>query len=254
MNPPRDIIIGIHGIVEAMRNVGRKKYVLYGTDQGIDSLGRLLRLKGIPLGVEVKRREAHGLQDTARRLYEEQGFVYRRVPGGLLLEAEPTPVFGVAWLYGMVDGRDAIRIVCLDATSDVGNIGAVARSAAFFGADALVLSSKKGALRTVPAMVRAASGALEHIPLVAASNLPKLLRSLRDRAVDVVGLSEEAAPFGAELQKTARRCLVLGAEDTGLSHAVSRNVSRMVSLEPRGEIKTLNLSVACAVAMQIFFS
>ena len=137
----------------------------------------------------------------------------------------------------------------MDQVTDVHNGAAILRTASFFGVDC-VLVAMKGNFGRSPTFSRIASGSIEHVKIIKVASLPKTLNKLKDKKVLCIGLSEHA---GAELEPINydySTCLVLGAEDVGLSNAVSRVLDKNVSLRARGEIKSLNVSVASAIAME----
>ena len=191
MDKTREVIIGLHSIACAIQNTDRIKDQLYATNKGFKDLLNLLGQEGKKICPKPVKMDSHALQEKAKKLYKEQETDYKRVPGGLLLLASATPLFNADWIYGKVDRADDINIVCLDGVTDVNNIAAIMRTSAFYGVDALIFSSK-GDFTVRPAMSRIASGALEYVPLVKVSNMPKTLGQLRKKGVEVIGLSEHA--------------------------------------------------------------
>jgi 23S rRNA (guanosine2251-2'-O)-methyltransferase len=112
----------------------------------------------------------------------------------------------------------------------------------------------KGNFGMGPNFSRIASGATEHVQIVKCSSLPKILTKLIELNVEVIGLSEHATDTNLNIKDAKATCLVLGAEDEGMSNAVSRVVEKTIALKPLGRIKSLNVSVAAAVAMEKIFS
>ena len=248
MNETEEIIIGLYSVSEAVKNTNRRKYNLYATTQGEKNLKKTCSLED---SLEIHRRDEHSFQETAKRIYRRFGFDYRRISGGLLLLAEATPVFDTHWLQEETAKRKSIKIVCLDGITDVHNIGAILRSAAFYGVNALVFASRSS-MTLGPGISKVSSGALEHVSLVRVASLSKMLRQLKQKGVEVLGLSEHAPSYCEASTISEKSALVLGSEEKGLSHAVVRNLSQKVSLKAQGPIKSLNVSVAAAVGMQIF--
>ncbi len=248
MNEAKEIIIGIHSIIEAVLNTNRTKYILYATSQGEKNFKK--KCYGTN-SLNIQRQDQHSFQETAKRIYRNYGFDYHRISGGLLLLARPTPVFDAHWIREEVERRKSIKIICLDGITDVHNIGAILRTAAFYGVNALVFSSRCP-ISLGPGISKISSGALEHVSLVRVANLSKMLGQLRKKEVEVLGLSEHASSC-SEISKISDKCaLVLGSEEKGLSHAVVRNLSQKFTIKAPGRIKSLNVSVAAAIGMQIF--
>jgi 23S rRNA (guanosine2251-2'-O)-methyltransferase len=183
------------------------------------------------------------------------GYKEQRVPSNIFLKAEALETLTLNELYKKVEGQDSFRALMLDQVTDVHNLGAIMRTAAFYNIDC-VIYGKKGEERLSPGFFRVASGATEYLPLVQAGNLSKLLRKFDELGVECVGLAEEAdshdSPSASET--SGKLCLVMGAEETGLSNAVRRSIEKFVSLPARGPIKSLNVSVAAALAMEKFLN
>lgn len=248
----QDIIIGLHSIAEALKNPQRTHYRLVGTDDGFKELQRKHGLD--PRRQNDLRAEFYKPDEFVKQtqeVYRRLGVEYRRIPSGVMLLSSPLEIQDVAWLYDLSDRSETLKLLILDSVTDGHNAAAILRSASFFGCDAVVFA-QKGSFGVTPSFARIASGALEHVPLVQVASLPKTLTQLAAKNIELIGFSEHAENaaenFGA--QKIA---LVLGAEETGLSHAVERLLTKRVALKPYGKIKSLNVSVAAAIAMERCF-
>lgn len=248
----RDIIFGIHSIKEALENPGRRLYGVFATLDGLKEFSKKTGLNKIEEMCEVQILDNHKLQDRAKAFCDDLGFNYQRVPSGIFLVAGSLEEKDLSYLFSEIESGKAKKIICLDQVSDAHNGAAIMRTAAFYGVDAILISTK-GNFGRGPGFTRIASGAVEHLPIVQCSSLPKALNKLQDKGVVVVGFSEHS-PEQLDGLDDAVVCLVFGAEDVGMSNAVSRVVKRTVALVPQGPIKSLNVSVASAVAMEKFFS
>jgi len=138
--------------------------------------------------------------------------------------------------------------VALDQLSDPQNIGAVLRSAAAFGALAVVIPAH-GAPPPTAALAKAASGALETVPLVRVDNLARALDRLKKAGFWICGLDETAPQLLAELEVGARVALVLGSEGSGMRRLVRARCDFLARLPTRLAQPTLNVSNAAAVAL-----
>jgi len=139
-------------------------------------------------------------------------------------------------------------LVLLDQVSDPHNVGAVLRSASAFGAVAVVLPMH-GAPPVAGALAKAASGALESVPLVRVVNLARTLDRLKDAAFWICGLDETAPQTLAALDLGERVALVLGSEGGGMRRLVRERCDHLARLPTRTEQPTINVSNAAAVAL-----
>jgi 23S rRNA (guanosine2251-2'-O)-methyltransferase len=140
-------------------------------------------------------------------------------------------------------------ILVLDQISDPRNIGALMRTAQAFGA-AMVITQDRNAPEETGALAKAASGALELIPLLRIVNISRALIVLKSANVWVVGL-DGTAP--TKLNGTAfagrRVALVLGSEGEGMRRLTRETCDEIVALGMTGAMESLNVSAAGAVAL-----
>lgn len=142
-------------------------------------------------------------------------------------------------------------VVVLDHLQDARNLGAIARSAAAFGASGLVLPERRAASVTA-ASWRSSAGALARLPVARVVNLTRTLGSLQRAGYLAVGLSAAggqsitALPAGTFDQPVA---LVVGSEATGLSRLVAEQCDLLVTIPITATTESLNASVATAIAL-----
>jgi 23S rRNA (guanosine2251-2'-O)-methyltransferase len=140
-------------------------------------------------------------------------------------------------------------IVALDGVTDPRNLGAVARSAAAFGAHGVVVPSRRSAGVTAGAW-KASAGALARVPVARASNLARALASYRDAGVFVAGLDAAGDTPVRDLElATAPLALVIGSEGRGLSRIVTHACDVLVSIPIAARTESLNAGVAAGIAL-----
>ncbi|WP_127715717.1 RNA methyltransferase [Halobacteriovorax sp. HLS] len=244
-----DLIVGIHSIAEAILCRPDSVRKIIATDEGLRDFKKKTRLNKELKDHDIKIVSSHELQKTAETFYKEIELSYQRVPSQIFMVVDPVETYDLAWLYEELEINKSYKILCLDQVTDVHNAAAIMRTAAFYGVDC-VLTGAKGHFGTGPSFARIASGAIEHVKIVICSSLPKAITKLKENGVTVIGFSEHASEDGDGLVKTEKMALVLGAEDVGMSNAVERVVEHKVAIKPLGKIKSLNVSVAGAIAME----
>ena len=236
-------IYGRHAVAAALNNPERRWYrlaVLTGREQEAGTL--------IATAAAARRGNDEPIRvldrgDFAALLPE--GAVHQ----GLALAVEPLAepdLEDVLRRAAILSGRSVF--VVLDQVSDPRNVGAVLRSASAFGALAVVLPVH-GSPPVSGALAKAASGALERVPLVRVVNLAHALDRLKEAAFWICGLDETASQTLAALDLGGRAALVLGSEGGGMRRLVRERCDYLARLPTRTQQSTINVSTAAAVAL-----
>ena len=222
-------LYGLHTVRAALDNPRREKRSLLATP---NALARLSESGGLG--------QMRPVETTPKELDRLLGA--DAVHQGAALEVEPVSRFGLADV-------DPIRlVVVLDQITDPHNVGAILRTSCAFGADA-VLTTARHSPRETGVMAKAASGALDLVPLIEVRNLGDALETLKKRGVTVLGFDSEAPePLGVRAE-TGPLAVVLGAEGKGLRQRTRELCDQLVRLEMPGPIKSLNVSNAAAIAL-----
>ena len=135
-------------------------------------------------------------------------------------------------------------IVILDGLTDVGNIGAIVRSAYALGADAIIATGVKQL--NFAAVARTSSGALLDMPFMITPNVLDNFNELGQLGFKVYGAQMHGENI-KEVEFATKRILVLGSEGKGLSKKVASKVNHMVSIEMKHAFDSLNVSAAAAI-------
>lgn len=233
-------LYGWHTVRAALMNPERRCRRLLCTAATRDAVAALVQ-SSRAAGRAPPRPEEVEPDALARRLSPQA------VHQGLALLADPLP----AWDLDDLGRAAAVRpgtVVVLERVTDPHNVGAVLRSAAAFGALGLVLGSRQAPSLT-GVLAKAASGAVEHVPIVRVGNLAAALERLKDWGFFVVGLTEQAERALDDLDGGARIALVLGSEGEGLRRLTRERCDALARLATTGPIASLNVSNAAAVAL-----
>ena len=150
------------------------------------------------------------------------------------------------------DAAGQQRLLVLDQVSDPRNVGAMLRSAAAFEADALVLTHRHAPPES-GALAKAASGALETVPIVRVSNLAQSLEELAKLGFWRVGLDANAAAELTEIDLSGNLALILGAEGAGLRRLTAARCDVLARLPMAQNMASLNVSNAAAIALFLSF-
>lgn len=145
------------------------------------------------------------------------------------------------------EGRDPFLLL-LDRVTDVRNFGAIVRTAECAGIDAIVISEKGNAPITSDA-VKTSAGALNHLPVCREKELKTTLKFLRENGIRIVACTEKAANTLYQLTLTGPIAIIMGSEEDGISDALLREADDLAAIPLKGEIGSLNVSVAAGVAL-----
>ena len=233
---------------------------LWGRHAVLAALGnRKRRLQRLLLSEEAERRDGETIAElladrqrapqpeSARRGDIENVLAsHAAVHQGYALETQPLSQPRIEDVAEAGEGRRLL--VCLDQASDPANIGAVLRSAAAFGA-AAVVTTRRHAPAETGAIAKSASGAMECMPYIQVANLSQALEGLKRLDYWCIGLASAAAQPLAQASLPERIALVMGAEGQGLRRLTRERCDLLLSLPTPGPLKELNLSVATAVAL-----
>src|SRR6201988_4873529 len=208
---------------------GGRRSTFRDREHGADGPASLYGWHTVTLALQNPKRRIRKLlltENAARRL-EEDGIQLRVTPEivrpgqidalltpdavhqGLLAEADPLPSPDIATLpqHGIV--------LVLDQITDPHNVGAILRSAAAFAVKAIVTTARHSPAAT-GVLAKAASGALELVPMVTVQNLARALTALNERGFQTVGLDSEGSENLSAIALREPLALVLGAEGKGL--------------------------------------
>jgi 23S rRNA (guanosine2251-2'-O)-methyltransferase len=139
-------------------------------------------------------------------------------------------------------------VLALDGVTDPHNLGACLRVADGAGAHA-VIAPKDHAVGLNATVAKVASGAAETVPYLMVTNLARALNELKERAVTVVGTSDDAERTLYDVDLSGPVALVLGAEGKGLRQLTRNTCDVLVRIPMAGAVESLNVSVAAGVCL-----
>ena len=244
--PPEDedqgplLIWGIHAVMAALANPDRRLVTLWATDNA-----------ALRLAEGIAKRQVQPEKVTPRDLDQRLG--PDTVHQGALLEVEPLPERDMAKLAETILAKGPVLV--LDQVTDPHNVGAILRSAAVFGSAGVVMT-RRHSPPMGGALAKAASGALELVPVALVQNLARALSDLKAAGVVVVGLDSSATPLLddallGDALKGRPIALVLGAEGRGLRQLTAESCDQLCRIGSDGPIDSLNVSNAAAVALHL---
>ena len=212
----------------------------------------------VAIGIEADERVTEAIHLAADRglpILEVSKSEIDRRTGGILHQgiALQVPAFSYDELPDLLDlvasATTTPLLVALDGVTDPRNLGAIIRSAVAFGAQGVIVPTRRSAGVTATAW-RTSAGTAARIPVAQVTNLVRALRDCQKAGLQVVGLDADGDTTLDELPyATDPLVIVVGSEGRGLSRLVGETCDVTVSIPMTGQAESLNASVAAAVTM-----
>ena len=235
--PARLWIYGRHAVAAALANPERRVRRVMATKNATDWLAER--------NGHLEKIEPQKFEDT------KPDAIDRALPPGAVHQGLAAEVFDLPRMRlkeTCAPETGAGPVVVLDQITDPQNIGAIFRSAAAFGACAIIVQDR----RTPPlsgALAKAAAGAIETVPCVHVVNIARAIEALQGVGYFCAGLAGDADMNVGDAPKQMPVALVLGAEGAGLRQLVAATCDALVRIPIAPAMESLNVSTAAAVAL-----
>ncbi len=138
-------------------------------------------------------------------------------------------------------------LIYLDGITDVRNMGAIARTAWYMGAHALIIPNRDSAALNDEA-VKSSAGALLSIPVCRSQNAEQTLNYIKHSGIELVCATEKSDTLIYKVDMTGPICLIMGAEDKGIQPGILKMSSKLVKIPDQRAFNSLNVSVASGIA------
>ncbi|MCY4020152.1 MAG: 23S rRNA (guanosine(2251)-2'-O)-methyltransferase RlmB [Chloroflexi bacterium] len=236
-----EFLYGHWAVIEAMR-AGRRKLDALMIHERAEKRGAVGDAMSMAeeLNLPIQRVQRRILDDLATNGNHQ----------GLVLRVGPYPYCDVEEILGTAARRnEAPFILLLDLLKDPQNVGSLIRVSDAVGAHGIVIQERRSVAVT-PAVVNASSGAVEHINVAQVTNLVSAMKELKDQDVWMVGL--DVGHNIPPLDKTDLNMalgLVMGSEGEGLRRLVRDTCDLLLTLPMRGQVGSLNVATAGAIAL-----
>jgi 23S rRNA (guanosine2251-2'-O)-methyltransferase len=233
-------LYGLHAVRAALANPRRHVHRIVAAADLHEELFRVLErpaeAKPLPAAERLDREAVSHLLPA--------GAVHQ----GVAARVEPLAYLALEDLTAGLDPAAPAALVVLDQVSDPHNVGAVLRSAAAFGAAGVVVTERHAAPES-GTLAKAASGALDVVPLLRVANLARALDLLKKAGFWCLGFAADAPDNLATTKLPERVALVLGSEGRGMRRLTREGCDLLLRLPTHGPIDQLNVSNAAAIAL-----
>ena len=234
-----EILFGFHPVYEALRAGRRVIHEIFISDQlqsqRIKQIASAAARKDLPIK-EVNPAKLHAIAGSV----SHQGVAAR---------VSAYPLVDVAdFLEEAVSGDRPPLLLLLDHIVDPHNLGAIIRTAVCAGVDAVIVPKDRSA-HPSPAVSKVSAGALEYMRVAQVNNIVRVVKTLKDRNLWIVGLDQNAGQSVYTADLTGAIGLVIGGEEKGIRTLVKQNCDFLISIPQTGMVGSLNASVAGAIVM-----
>ncbi|MBB4079032.1 23S rRNA (guanosine2251-2'-O)-methyltransferase [Lewinella aquimaris] len=237
MKQREDLIYGRHPVLEALA-AGQpvdKVYLQQGTRGEFEKeLRQSCKLHAVPMTLIPQAK----LQRMVRGNHQ-----------GVVAQLAAAAYHSVEDILPLVYERGETPLfLLLDGVTDVRNLGAIARSAEVCGAQTIIIPQKNSAGLTADA-VKSSAGALSRIPVCREKSLVNTVEFLQMSGVRVIASDLEAERYLHDIELTGPLCIVMGAEDEGISTGVARAADVTFKIPQAGTLNSFNVSVAAGILL-----
>jgi 23S rRNA (guanosine2251-2'-O)-methyltransferase len=232
-----DTIAGRNAVVEALRAGLPAKELVVAIGVDIDE-----RLEE---SVKLAQKMGLGIREVERRQIENMTGIANHQ--GIALVARPFQYSSQKEIFSRA--KEPALFVAVDGVTDPRNIGAIARSAAAFGADGLLIPERRNAPLTAAAW-KSSAGAAARLPIAQVTNLVRSMQDAKEFGCFIVGLDGDADTAVEEIEIADQPIyLVVGSEGRGLSRLVRENCDLLIKIPMSNTVESLNASVAMSIAL-----
>ena len=235
MNKSSFFIVGQHAVIEALRNPKRKVLRIFLTEESKKNIHRKSPNKNLLDEVKVyfKTKKELDKYSTKENLLHQ----------GYVAEVEH---FEKPELREFIKEKKNITLVCLDSVTDPRNIGSLIRSAASFKIDGIIIKERNFP-KDSKLMYKAASGAMEYMPIFEVSNINSTLKNLKNKNFWVYGFDGNGDKNFTDVKWDGNNILLFGSEGHGMHQHTSKYADFLVKIDIDKKIESLNISNSAAI-------
>jgi len=234
-----DIIVGRQPVLEALRSGRPVNKVLLARDVGRHSAIAEILQRSRARHIPVEYVPAEALADAGGQTLNQ----------GVLAYAAVKDYVGLEDLLDISRGMGEVPLYCiLDGIEDPHNLGAILRTACAAGIHGVVVRSRR-AVGLTEGVSKASAGAVEYVPVARVANIAQSIEALKAHNVWVTGIDPAGTVDFSQVDFTCPSAILIGSEGAGVSDLVKRRCDVLASIPMRGEINSLNASVAAALVM-----
>jgi len=235
----KEMIFGIHAVIEAIDAGKTLDKILIRRDMTSTLAKELIQ--------RLTTQDGQMMTNVQRVPVEKLNQYTDKNHQGVIAFVSPVEFYDLQTLVqGLYEEGKVPFIMVLDAVTDVRNFGAIARTCACAGVDALVIGTRGGAPINGDA-IKTSAGALHTLPVCKVDNMQNALQFLRESGLSVVAATEHSDKNYSQVDMTNPLAIVMGNEEKGIYEENLKQCTERVRIPMTGTIESLNVSVAAGV-------
>ena len=162
---------------------------------------------------------------------------------GIILDVED-------YKYNNIDtilNKDNALVVMLDHIEDPHNFGAIIRTCEAAGVDGIIIPNDRS-VEVNSTVIKTSVGTTEKVNIIRATNLVNTINELKKNGFWIFGTDMDGTDYKT-LDYKGKTCIICGNEGSGMSNLVKKNCDFIASIPMKGEVNSLNASVATAIIL-----
>ena len=239
-NPPSNIVFGVHPVLEAISGGTDIEKIFVRKEGSQHARMQDVLNQARKAGIPVQRVPDEKIERVCRGNVVHQGIV------ALISPIKYASLEDI--ILAVQEKGENPLILLLDGVTDVGNFGAITRTAECMGVHAVVVPTQGSAAIQAGAM-KASAGALHHVSVCRVPNLIDAYLLLEAYEIQRIGCTEKAGENIFDIDLTLPTCLVMGSEDKGISSSLLKRADYLAKIPLQGKIDSLNVSVATGMVL-----
>ncbi|MGB4191786.1 MAG: 23S rRNA (guanosine(2251)-2'-O)-methyltransferase RlmB [Rickettsiales bacterium] len=232
------LIFGKHPVTAALNNPRRKCKILHTTK----AMWEELQTAYPELKINVQLREARDLNMMLPMGSNHQN---------IILEVAPLKELSIEDILESTSNKQTSCLVILDQVTDPHNVGAIIRSGAAFGIDAVILPENNSPKEN-NTIIKTSAGACEVVPMVHVTNIAQCIKQLKQEGYWVIGLDGNTNIELSSKILSEKIVFIMGSEDVGMRKLTKDNCDYIAKISISSNAESLNVSNAAAIAMYEF--
>ncbi|WGH28038.1 MAG: 23S rRNA (guanosine(2251)-2'-O)-methyltransferase RlmB [Candidatus Bostrichicola ureolyticus] len=166
---------------------------------------------------------------------------------GIIAYISPIQIFKIKKLLPLINKKNPLLLI-LDSITDVKNFGAIIRTAASTGVNAIIFSNKNIAPINADS-IKTSSGCIFKIPICQENNLEKTILYIKNCGIHIVAATEKKGFIWYENDFSIPTAIILGSENKGISSSILILCNKKIKLPMQRNVDSLNVSVACGAIL-----